>query len=117
MSSAFPCVMMLIKETVHKTLPTDMRLSDIPTIEGMIYEDEFFVQCKKNTTITIYKEIDSCETYTFTGVLYVESGSDVTIGPLFQLRHTYPIIDGVGYATLPYRILFMMILLLALFLK
>ena len=36
-------------------------------------------------------------------MLYVESGSDVTIGPLFQLRHTYPIIDGVGYATLPHQ--------------
>jgi len=87
----FPCLFTLVNEVLCDSLSQD-QLSNIPIVQGFLYEDHFFSAFVRTAYFKI-KTTDGYASFSFTDSLTVESGVGVEIGPLY---HTYPVIDGVG---------------------
>jgi len=94
----FPCLFTLINEILSASLSQDQIMS-IPIVQRFLYEDHFFTDFTSTMRLVVLTA-DGNAKYLFTGLLKAESGLSLEVGPLYHLRYTYPVIDGVGYARL-----------------
>ena len=93
--SALPCVQMLLREITNELLHCDS-IPDVPMIHGFLYKQKFFNMMKTQVTISV-SNLKQTKTVSFSNICDVEMIEELSLGTLYHLKYTYPIIDGVGY--------------------
>ena len=93
--TALPCFNMLLTEIISK-LSESQSIPDVPLVHGFFYEDQFFSMVTSPTSIAVHSETKAM-TVEISCVSTEEIKEDMSLGVLYHLRYTYPIIDGIGY--------------------
>ena len=94
---ALPCLGLLLDEVI-KAVKDDgsIDIPMVPIVRGFIYEQQFFGEMKAQKMLTVKIE-SKLTSYSIHSVLEADKLETMTIGVLYHLRYTYPVVDGVGY--------------------